>query len=164
MSRFTYDVVWHGLDDAGRAEIIAFWNEHGAITDHETARRRVDQVVAVARSDDGVIAGVCTALKRLVPDLAVKVFYYRTFIAPRYRNGLVVYRLLQQAVRALESYSRDNSEDGALGVYLELENPSFGKHLRQAVWRRKGLEFTYIGRTPRGLERRVLWFGHSEIR
>src|SRR6056297_3212612 len=150
MSRFTYDVIWHGLDDAGRAEIIAFWNEHGAITDHETARRRVDQVVAVARSDDG--------------DLAGKVFYYRTFIAPRYRNGLVVYRLLQQAVRALESYSRDNSEDGALGVYLELENPSFGKHLRQAVWRRKGLEFTYIGRTPRGLERRVLWFGHSEIR
>ncbi len=162
MPSFDYDIVWQRLDDATRDRIVAFWQEHGAIRDEQAARKRVDQVVAVARTDQQ-IAGVCTAVDLMVPDLGEQLYYYRTFVAPPFRSGFIVRRLLFLAVQALEDYSRKHPGQSAGGVYLELENPSFARHLRQAVWPRPGLEFVYVGRTARGLERRVRWFEHTTI-
>ena len=163
MSAYLYQALWKRLDDALRGEIIAFWLEHGALTDAAAARARVDEIVAVARTGTGAIAGVCTAAPRLVPDLGRTLYYYRTFIAPAHRDGFIVRRLLTVAVAALEGYSRDHPDDAADGVYIELENPLFSEHLRYAVWPRKGLEFVYIGKTPTGHERRLLWFRHTQI-
>lgn len=163
MPSFDYDVVWQTLDDPTRDAIVAFWRRHGAIRDEQAARSRVDQVVALARASGNEIAGVCTAVPRPVPDLGEMLYYYRTFVAPPFRAGFIVRRLLLLAVRTLESYSSTHPELGVKGVYLELENPSFSRHLRQAVWPRRGLEFVYIGRTATGLERRVKWFDHARI-
>ncbi|MBY6204085.1 hypothetical protein [Halomonas denitrificans] len=163
MPSFDYDIVWRTLDDATRDRIVAFWQTHGAIRDEQAARARVDQVVAVARSEGGEIAGVCTAIDLVVPDIGEPLYYYRTFIAPPFRTGFVVRRLLFLAVQALEEHARRDPESSAKGVYLELENPSFARHLRQAVWPRRGLEFVFIGRSARGLERRVRWFEHARI-
>jgi hypothetical protein len=161
--RFAYQVVWQQSDPALADELVAFWRHHGAIVDEQVARRRAGQVVAVARSTRGGLAGVCTAMHRELPDLGQPVYYYRTFVAPPYRHGLIVRRLLAIAVAELEAFSRSQPERGAAGIYLELENPVFGRHLRQAVWPAKGLEFVYIGRTSHGLERRILWFRHARI-
>ena len=164
MPSYDYDTVWKKLDDPTRNAIVAFWLAHGAIRDEAAARARVDQVVALARcGGTDEIAGVCTAMDVQVPDLGERLYYYRTFVAPPYRTGFVVRRLLFMAVAALESYSLEHPDAGAAGVYLELENPSFARHLRQAIWPRPGLEFVYIGRTARGLERRVKWFAHARI-
>ena len=163
MSSFQYDIVWQTLDDQTRDRIVAFWQTHGAIRDEQAARARVDQVVALARTDDDEIAGVCTAVDLVVPDIGEPLYYYRTFVAPPFRTGFVVRRLLFLAVQALEDYARRHPESSAKGVYLELENPSFARHLRQAVWPRRGLEFVFVGRNARGLERRVRWFDHARI-
>lgn len=163
MPRFDYRVVWQQTTAELADELVEFWQRHGAISQEREARRRAAQVVAIARAEDGRPAGVCTAMIRDLPDLGKPVYYYRTFVAPPYRNGLVVRRLLAIAVRTLEDFSRRHPDRAADGVYLELENPSFSRHLRQAVWPRKGLEFVYFGRTPRGLERRILWFRHTTI-
>jgi hypothetical protein len=163
MSAYDYEVVWNALDDPARDRIVRFWTTHGALRDETAARHRVDQVVALARTDEGEIAGVCTALPIRVADLGETLYYYRTFVAPPFRNALVVRRLLALAVRELERYSREHPEENAAGVYLELENPTFDRHLRQAVWPRPGLEFVFIGRTSRGLERRVRWFPHATL-
>jgi len=162
-ARFRYHDVWQTLDDSTRDEVASFWQRHGAILDEQRARKRVGQVVALARAAGGEIAGVCTAQKQRVPDLGETLYYYRTFVAPGFRNGFIVRRLLARAVGVLGEYSRRHPGDGAKGVYLELENPSFAKRLRWAVWPRPGLEFVYIGTTPQGLERRVLWFPHARI-
>ena len=164
MDRFEYIRVWQQDNTNLHQEIIDFWRAHGAITDPAVAASRVSQVVWAARSgDDGKIAGVCTVMKRRIDDLNQDLFYYRTFVAPPYRNGFVVRRLLIKASSLLEEWSRAHPEDGAAGMYLELENTTFSEHLRQAVWPRRGLEYVYIGKTPRGLERRVLWFKHTVI-
>lgn len=163
MSRFEYSTVWQQLDDPLREEIIAFWNEHGAIPDERVARQRVDQVVALARADDGPIAGICTVARQHVPDLGKELYYYRTFIAPPYRGSFIMTRLVAEAVRILEDYSENHPEDAAAGIYMELENPAFAKSLRHARWRKAGLPFVYIGRTPSGLERRLLWFRKTLI-
>ncbi len=163
MPSFDYDVVWQTLDDPTRDAIVAFWDHHGAIRNEQAARSRVDQVVALARTGSDEIAGVCTAVPRSLPDLGERLYYYRTFVAPPFRTGFIVRRLLLLAVRTLEAWSSEHPELGANGVYLELENPSFSRHLRQAIWPRPGLEFVYIGRTATGLERRVKWFDHARI-
>ncbi|NEP59894.1 MAG: hypothetical protein F6K31_23300 [Symploca sp. SIO2G7] len=162
--RFAYLPVWQTIDEPTRKQVIAFWNEHGAITDADIAEKRVNQVVAIARNQsDQAIAGVCTVIKRDLADLGKVLFYYRTFVAEPYRNAFVMGSLMRTATEFLENWSRENPEQGAAGMYLELENASFSTHLRQAVWPRRGLEFVYIGNTPGGLERRVLWFKHTTI-
>lgn len=162
--RFDYQTVWQSTDEALREEIIAFWKQNGAISDPTIAAERAHQVVAVARSQaDQQIAGVCTVVKRQIADLGKQLYYYRTFIAPEYRNGFVVRRLLIMASTVLERWSHKHPDEDAAGIYLELENPTFSQHLRWAVWPRKNLEFVYIGKTPRGLERRILWFKHTLI-
>lgn len=163
MARFHYSSVWQQLDDALREEIIAFWNEHGAITDERVARQRVDQAVAIARADDGPIAGICTVARRFVADLGKELYYYRTFVAPPYRGHFVMTCLMSEAVRVLEDYSERHPENAAAGIYMELENPAFSKSLRHARWRKKELPFVYIGRTATGLERRLLWFRKTLI-
>jgi len=163
MSRFSYHCVWRSLDDDSRAEIIGFWSDHRAITDERVARERVDQVVCTARDASGTLAGVCTVVPRRAGDLGHELYYYRTFVAPPFRSGLVVKRLLVKAVAVLEAYSREHPESTPAGVYIELENPLFAKHLRQPVWPWPEIPFVYIGRTPRGLERRLYWFRHTRI-
>jgi len=164
MQRYEYIPVWQqDLPDV-HEQVMKFWTAHGAISDPELARKRVKQLVLVARStEEDEIAGVCTVLKQSIDDLKHELFYYRTFVAPPYRNGFIVRRLLIQASSLLEEWSREHPEQGAAGMYLELENSTFSKHLRQAVWPRKGLEYVYIGKTARGLERRVKWFKHTMI-
>jgi GNAT superfamily N-acetyltransferase len=165
MPNFDYTICWQSVDPALRDETVAFWDRHGAIADPAAARRRADQLVAVARSEgpDGEIAGVCTAVPRPIPDLGQTLYYYRTFVAPSFRGAFLMQRLMRVAVAELERYSQVHPEHSAAGVYLELESPLFRTHLRQAVWPRQGLEFVYIGRTPAGLERRLLWFRHARI-
>lgn len=165
MPNFDYRVCWQAVDPALRDDAVAFWRRHGAIADPAAAQRRAGELVAVARDagPDGEIAAVCTAVLRRIPDLGQSLYYYRTFVAPRYRGAFVMQRLLRVAVAELERYSRTHPEQRAAGVYLELENPRFGKQLRQAIWPRTGLEFVYIGNTEKGLERRLRWFRHARI-
>jgi len=165
MRNFEYTLCWQAVDPALRDEVTDFWRRHGAISDPTAAQRRAGELVAVARNagPDGEIAAVCTAALRLIPDLDQNLYYYRTFVAPPFRGAFLMQRLIRVAVSELERYSQSHPEQSAAGVYLELESPLFRKHLRQAVWPRRGLEFVHIGRTPAGLERRLLWFPHARI-
>lgn len=162
MAVFEYRTVWKSLAAAESDAVLDFWSRHGAITDPAVARARLEELVLVADSA-GELAGVCTA-RRIVPtDIGQPLYYYRSFVAPRWRGSLLVQRLLLQACDVLEDYSAGHPDEAALGVYLELENPIFSAHLRTPVWTRRGRSFVYIGRNARGLERRLLWFRHARI-
>ncbi|MDP1165836.1 hypothetical protein, partial [Klebsiella pneumoniae] len=80
--------------------------EHKALPNEAQGRQRVAQVVMFARDDDGKVAAVCTAVPQNPPQLGQPVYFYRSFVAPEWRQTLVVFRLLKQAVALLEEDAR----------------------------------------------------------
>jgi len=163
-----YIDLWRQGPSTLHREVLEFWARHHAVADRHEAMRRLGEVVLVARQSSGELAAVSSARDRWIQDLDQTLYYYRCFVSPAFRRSAVVLRLTRRSVRRLAEYCRDQSiSSGAhsapCGVYLELESPLFKRHLRQAVWPLRGLEFVYIGTSARGLERRVLWFDHARI-
>lgn len=140
---------------------MAFWVAERALPNAQAARARVGQVVMYARDGEGAIAAVCTAQPQTPPQLGQPVYFYRSFVAPAWRRSLVVFRLLKKAVALLEDDARAHDWP-CIGVLLELENQRFGEKGRMPVW--PGINFTYIGKSPRGLECRIHWFSGARLK
>jgi len=114
-----------------------------------------------ARDQDGRVAGVCTAIPQNPPRLGQPIYFYRSFIAPRFRQTLLVFRMLKKAVALLEDDAREHDWP-CIGVLLELENDRFGEKGRMPVW--PGIDFVYVGKSPRGLECRIHWFREARLK
>lgn len=159
--RFRYTVTWPNIGDDDARDLLAFWKEHGAIPDEDQARQRLPQVLAVARDGEDRVAGVCTALAVTPAQLGQPVYFYRSFIAPAWRTTRLVYFLHEHAFAWLENQAM-SGDYPCIGVILELENARFGKVGRQAVWSKP--PFTYIGKSPRGLDVRVRYFRGAKLK
>lgn len=161
MASFSYQSGWAGLDEGEADELVGFWLAHKALPNEQEARARLGQVVMYARAADGTIAAVCTAVPQAPPQLGQPVYFYRSFVAPAWRQSLVVFRLLKKAVALLEEHARQHDWP-CIGVLLELENQRFGEKGRMPVW--PGIDFIYIGKSPRGLECRIHWFREARLK
>lgn len=149
------------ISPADSEELLAFWKSENAIPDATQARARLPQVAVLARDEAGVIAGVCTALAVTPPQLGQPVYYWRTFVAPRWRKTRLFHQLGMASFQLLEDWAREHDYP-CIGILLELENARFGKIGRMPVWGRSG--FTYIGKSGRGLDMRVRWFKGARLR
>jgi len=161
MSRFTYHPGWGQSSSEDQQDLIDFWVSEKALPNAQAAQQRVAQVVMFARDEEGEVAGVCTALPQNPPQLGQPVYFYRSFIAPRYRQTLVVFRMLKKAIALLEDDARKHDWP-CIGVLLELENDRFGEKGRMPVW--PGIDFVYVGKSPRGLECRIHWFRDARLK
>jgi len=161
MSQFSFHSGWGQLGSEDSSDLVDFWVGEKALPNEQAARQRLSQVVMFARDADGKVAAVCTALPQSPPQLGQPVYFYRSFVAPQWRKSLVVYRLLKQAVALLEEDSRAHDWP-CIGVLLELENERFGKKGRMPVW--PGIDFVYVGKSPRGLECRIHWFREAQLK
>lgn len=78
----TVEAVRGALDDALATEILAFWQEQGALRG-DAARARLPEVVCVLRGDDGRIHGVSSAFVDWVPLVGNRAFHVlRRLVAP----------------------------------------------------------------------------------
>lgn len=161
MASFTYHRAWGELSEAEADELVAFWLAHKALPHEQAARARLAQLVMYARDAEGAVAAVCTAVPQTPPQLGQPVYFYRSFVAPAWRQSLVVFRLLKKAVALLEAHGRENQWP-CIGVLLELENRRFGEKGRMPVW--PGIDFVYVGKSPRGLECRIHWFREARLK
>lgn len=161
MPRFKLTPVWPQIPEHDAADLLAFWKREGAIPDEAQARARLKQVVVLARDANGDVAGVCTALPMTPPQLGQPVYFWRAFIAPKWRSSRLIYRLLMGSFDELEVYSRER-DFPCIGVILELENNRFGEVFRTAEWRKP--HFVYIGKSPRGLDVRVRYFRGAKLK
>jgi hypothetical protein len=161
MASFSYHPGWGQLSLDEADELVAFWLAHKALPNEQAARARLAQVVMFARAGDGAIAAVCTAVSQTPPQLGQPVYFYRSFVAPAWRQSLVVFRLLKKAVALLEADARARDWP-CIGVLLELENQRFGQKGRMPVW--PGIDFVYVGKSPRGLECRIHWFRKARLK
>jgi hypothetical protein len=158
---FRYALDWQAMEADVADSIRAFWRNEGAFNDEPQMAARLQQIVMHATTPDGVIAGVCTAVAATPAQLGQPMYYWRTFVGARWRSTPLVMQLLKRSCVFLEEFARNNDYP-CIGILLELENPRFRDKGRTAVWWNP--RFTYIGRSPRGLDVRVHYFKGARLK
>lgn len=153
--------VWPQISQRDSEDLLAFWKAHHAIPNEDEARRRLSQVVLLARDADGEIAGVCTAYPATPPQLGQPVYVWRVFIAPAWRSSRLMFNLGSRSCAVLGEYARAHGYP-CIGILVELENERFKEVGRQAEWPRP--RFTYIGKSPRGLDVRIHYFKGARLK
>jgi len=152
---------WKQLDAEAGEAIRAFWARESANVEGEEATRRLQQVVAHVLDEAGEIAAVATAAPKILPRLGQPLYYYRCFVGNAWRSGRLVRPLLRHTQRVLDDYARAR-DFPCIGVLLELENEGFASTLQWAHWNTTG--FSYIGKSPRGLDLRVCYFRGARLK
>ena len=99
--------VWPEITAQDAEDLLAFWKREGAIPD-ESARRRGERVVMLARDADGEIAGVCTSLPMTPPRLRQPCVFWRAFVGKQWRHTRLIFNLLTRSFSALEDYACGN--------------------------------------------------------
>lgn len=160
-SVFEYVVDWRAMLPADADAIRAFWHNERALTDETQISERLQQVVMHARTAQGEIAGVCTAVNATPPQLGQPFYFWRTFIGVRWRSTPLVMSLLKRSCALLEEYAIAQGYP-CIGVLLELENTRFRNKGRMAVW--SNPHFAYIGRSQRGLDLRAHYFKGAKLK
>ena len=158
---YRYVTDWKQLDTETADAIRAFWTREGANVEGEEALRRVQQVVLHVVDENDEIAAVATATPKVLPRLGQPLYYYRCFVGKTWRSGRLVRPLIRRTQRVLEEYAREH-DFPCIGVLLELENAGFATSLQWAHWQTTG--FTYIGKSPRGLDLRVCYFRGARLK
>ena len=153
--QFRYVAHWQtDLPDEGEA-VLAFWLKEKAIADENQARLRLKEIVLHARDADGEMAGVCTAVPMTLPRLGQPMYYYRCFIAPRWRKSRLILYIFKRAFELLEGHATRNGYP-CIGVLTELENTRFTEMGQIPVW--PDIDLVYIGKSQRGYDLRVRYF------
>ena len=157
MTEHAYETItdWQQLDQETGNAIRAFWEREQANVSGDEATRRLDEVVAHVVDENGELVAVATVAQKILPRLGQPMYYYRCFVGKAWRSSKLVRPLLRHTYKVLEKYARAN-DFPCIGVLLELENEGFTDTLRWAHW--PGVDFSYIGISPRGLELRVRYF------
>ena len=160
-ARFRFVEDWPAIRPDAADAVRAFWRREGAFDSDAQMDQRLPQLVMHACSDEGEVAGVCTALAMTPPGLGQPMYYWRCFVGARWRATPLVMQLLKRSCVVLEAHARTH-DFPCIGILLELENTRFRDRGRAAQWWNP--RFTYIGRSPRGLDLRVLYFKGARLR
>lgn len=160
-ARLDYVDDWPSILPTDADAIRRFWQQEGALADAAQIAERLKQVVLHARSADGEVAGVCTALAVTPPHFGQPMYFWRCFVGTRWRSTPLVRALLKRSCALLENYAVAHGHP-CIGILLELENARFNDTCRKAMWWNP--RFTYIGRSARGLDLRVYYFKGARLK
>lgn len=157
MTDHAYTIItdWHQLDRQTGNAIRGFWKREQANVSGDEATRRLEEVVAHVIDEHGTLVAVATVAQKVLPRLGQPMYYYRCFVGKAWRSSKLVRPLLRHTQKVLEKYAREN-DFPCIGILLELENKGFADTLRWAHW--PGVDFSFIGISPRGLDLRVWYF------
>lgn len=153
--------VWKQVAPELADELVAFWRDHNAIVNEAIARRRVEQVVCIARDEHGTLCGVGTALVKVLPRLRQPTYYYRQFFAKALRGQHQELAFFQRCKQVLQAYNAGLTQAESLGILLEIENAKIAAAYKRAI--EPGFEAVFIGYSPRGLQLRVSYFDDARL-
>ena len=148
--------VWKQVDAGLTAELVELWGRTNAVPDPERAAIRARQAVCVARSGDGALCGVGTAVLSFPRRLRQPLYYYRQFFAPEFRGHKQAVPFFNRARQVLQDYTAAQATPESIGVLLELENPLLSARYTRAF--EPAADSAFIGYSPRGLQLRVSYF------
>ena len=152
------ETVRGDLSDETADEILAFWEERGALTG-EAAQNRLREVVCVLRGDDGKVAGVNSVYVDQVPLVGNRVFWvYRSLLEPKASESWI--DLVRGAFEALQQ-KFDPEAGGPVGLYVLIADREEMKRRPEAEWTNPRL--LYAGYTPDGQQVRIGYFPGARI-
>ena len=158
---FRYLDTWQTMTDADASAIRAFWLREHANVEGAEAERRVQQTIMRVLNAEGELIAVSTAEPKTIPRLMQPMYYYRCFVGEAWRDRKLARPLLRHSFDALENWSREH-DFPCIGMLLELENTGFARTLQRARW--ASVDFSFIGRSRRGLDLRVRYFRGAKLK
>lgn len=158
---FRYLVDWQALNAADAESIRAFWLREQANVEGDEAARRVQQTIVRVLNADGELVAVSTAAPKTIPRLLQPMYYYRCFVGEAWRDRKLARPLLRHSFDVLEQWAREH-QFPCIGMLLELENTGFARTLQRARW--PDVDFSFIGRSQRGLDLRVRYFRGARLK
>ncbi|TNF36632.1 MAG: hypothetical protein EP312_00725 [Gammaproteobacteria bacterium] len=158
---YTLSNVWQAMTPELGEEITRFWLHHHALPSEDAARKRLPQVCLIARNPQGKLIGISTAYKQHNKQLDNYFYYMRAFVEPDSRD-LDIGRVFTRGIRDFfeERFIRGEDQE-AIGIFLEIENPFFKRHRREAILSDTG--FIFVGKNERGDHLRVYYFQGAQI-
>lgn len=153
--------VWQRTTPGLRAEITAFWETNKMLPEGVVAAERATQVVLIARSPAGAIAGLTTADVVQFKQLNSNYFYlFRAAILREFRIPGLIAKMMVETRDFLEEFS-ELQQNGCIGMLTFVENPSLLEHRNEAVW--PASKMVYIGSDAKGRHIRVYYFKGARI-
>jgi hypothetical protein len=146
--------VWKQATPELKEELVSMWQRNQAMRDPAAAATRAEQAVCVGRDGNGALCGVGTAVLRVLPRLRQPMYYYRQFFTVEVRGQKQTRPFFEAARETLQAYNAGLAAPESIGLLLELENPQLAARYNMA----QGLQTTFIGYSPRGLQLRVSYF------
>lgn len=161
MKTFAIHNVWQKVDPILADEIASLWLEQKALTDRRQAIERSQQVVFIARGENGGVVGVSTAYKQFNQQLEHYLYYMRAFVHPDYREAGISSVFTFAIVAFFELQFLCGVDKDIIGMFVEIENQSVNKNRREAIFPEG--KFVYIGKNERGAHLRVRYFEGAKI-
>jgi hypothetical protein len=136
-------------------DVVALWVGENAMPEEE-ARRRVDEVLMVAISPDGALAGVSTVYVQRNTQLGMDLWHYRTYVAADHRMSFLALWLLWATRDHLRERFEGGADTRAPGMLMEIENDFLKTYYTRGYW--EVSHFVFIGESERGAHVRVHYF------
>jgi hypothetical protein len=161
MIEYNIENVWQ-KDSQTKRDVIAMWLAENVLPNPNEAETRAEQLVMVARTSDGKIAGVCTAYVKYYPNLANSFYYYRSYISRENRHQGLASDLIRKARVFFNQLFQEGKDPRVIGLYLEVENEHL-KQIKKTIWWRGMENFVFLGVDNHGVHHRVSYFDNARI-
>lgn len=112
----------------------------------------------VARANDGRVAGVALAEKKMVKQLRHELFQLNVLVLPLFHLKGVATQLLKFSFEELE---RANEDATCLGVYCWVSDDGIKVKKNEAIW--PITQMAFLGNSPEGHQLRVRYFKKATI-
>lgn len=156
MTDITFRTVWRQQEPEAIRDAQGFWRGLGVLSPEEIDGR-VNELCAVAYVD-GELAAASTIVLLEFPPLRSRFAYYRTIVAPHFRKQRLASRLCVYSHDRLAEWAREHPEEKIKGLLIALEAEEFRHVRRMPVWKVLELHLIFMGYTPNGYQRRIVWF------
>ena len=156
--RMAIETVRGNLSDETATEVLAFWEDRGALSG-DAARERLREIVCVARGEDGGIVGVNSVYAEKVPLVGDRVFWiYRSLLDEAASEGWI--DMVRTAFDALAE-KFDPEAGGPVGICVLVADREEMRRRPEAEWSDPRL--LYAGYTPDGRQVRIGYFPGARI-
>ncbi len=160
MSELTYRPAWQRHEPLIERDAEQFWLANNALPPGTSAETRLSELCAAAYSENQMVA-VSTASIRMIGFLRCKLAMFRVLVAPDVRIQEVASKLAVYSRDLLEAWSKENIDQGVMGLGAVIQSRVLVKNIPEAVY--PDTKLAFIGYTQEGYQMRVYWFAHATV-